>query len=224
VTSISQLYKRKMVLKFQSQRAERKPPFYTPFPPFQLIILRQPHTSIINPLPTTIFSIPSLLRQNARGNAIFITPLPRGLGLPRPIKPPPPLFKTVHLRLRKVEEKLLVRRRICRGRSVRIGARAAGGIGGRTGGGEHAAVEGAAGCGEHVQRAFPAGSHAHVVEIGGAIRVSLTPFAAERGSETGGFVAGAEGLVRPCRACESYFVAVWEGYLLVVEDDVLVDV
>lgn len=67
------------------------------------IILRQPHTSIIRYTPTFKRPLPRLLRQNPSSKTVFIAPLCRGFCFPRPVEPPPALFKTVHLSFCKVE-------------------------------------------------------------------------------------------------------------------------
>ncbi|KAG9701390.1 glycoside hydrolase, partial [Aureobasidium melanogenum] len=63
--------------------------------------------------------------------------------------------------------------------------------------------EGAAGCRYHIERAFPARAHAYIVEIGGTVRICLTPFAAQAST------------------CKVHFCSVVEGDLLVVENDIL---
>lgn len=77
---------------------------------------------------------------------------------------------------------------------------------------------------EHVQCALPTGPDAHVVEICRAVGVGLGPFGEDGRTEARGRVHAAFRLGRPAQAGEVDLRFVVEGYLLRVEDHVLVHV
>jgi hypothetical protein len=78
----------------------------------ELVILRQPHTSVIRNTTTFERPIPRLFRQDSSSKAILVTPLGRRLGLPRPVKPTPSLLETKHLSFCKVPQPLFISCRV----------------------------------------------------------------------------------------------------------------
>ena len=148
-------------------------------PPHQpSIILTQPQPLEIRHRTRAVeIPIPRLRRQDAGRHAGLPIPLRRRLGRPGPVEPAPGGLEAGHLRLGVHQEPGLV--------GVGIGGRVGVGGGAGAGGGFGGAVGGEDGDGAvgGVQRPFPAGAGVDVVEVGGAVRVGLGPFAAERGAE-----------------------------------------
>ena len=142
------------------------------------IILRQP-PKIRNSLRAVKIPLPRLLRQNARLHPQLPAPLHRILRLPRPIKPSPPDLETRHLSLGVHHEPLLVHGRVLRRVGIGVVALAGARVG-RARGREHLG-RGVA-C---VHGAGPAAADVDVVEVGGAVRVCLGPFAAHGWAEAG---------------------------------------
>lgn len=202
---------------------------YVPLPPSSLQnpqqhskTLGQPQLSkilqIARIVRTLKVAVPRLTWQNPRLHARLPAPLRRLLRLPRPVEPAPASLEADHLRDGELVQPLLVRVAVAAGVRVCAGAAAGGrfqrAVRREDGGRGVARVEGT----------LPAGAHADVVDVLGAVGVGLGPLAAHGGTEARRRRHAAEGLLGPGFAGEVELVGVVELELVEVEDDVLVDV